>query len=56
MRNSARTFSPRPLLAEATAVAAKKLKDEAAAKHTAAAERAAEPERALVREATVDFL
>ena len=56
MRNSARTFSPRPLLAKATAAAAKKLRDEAAAKRTAAAERAAEAERALVREATVAFL
>ena len=44
------------LLAEATAAAAKKLRDEAAAKRTAAAERAAETERALVREATVEFL
>ena len=44
------------LLAEATAAAAKKLRDEAAAKRTAAAERAAEAERALVREATVEFL
>ena len=56
MRNSARTFSPRPLLAEATAAVAKKLRDEAAAKRTAAAERAAEAERALVREAMVEFL
>ena len=56
MRNSARTFSPKPLLAGATAAAAKKLRDEAAAKRSAAAERAAEAERALVREATVEFL